>query len=153
MATYQVRERLDVYEPRRAVQARAEWLGFSRSDCQELAIVVSELVSNIIKYGISGSVEIQNVWHLDHGPGIAVVARDVGPPFHDLDMAVRDGCDDRGPIDPAMLLKRGGLGSGLGAVIRLTDSFRVEHLPEGKQVCVVRYLERVSRRVGRRAVT
>src|SRR5262245_32464724 len=107
MATFPVRETLDVYEPRRAIQAIAERLGFSRSDCRELAIVVSELASNIIKYGVSGTITIEGVCDPQCGLGVSVVAQDVGPPFHDLTLAVRDGYDDRGPIDPATLLRRG----------------------------------------------
>jgi hypothetical protein len=42
--------------------------------------------------------------------------------------------DDQGPIDPALLLRRGGLGTGLGAVARFAD--RVEYHEEevGKTV-------------------
>jgi anti-sigma regulatory factor (Ser/Thr protein kinase) len=145
MATFQVREPLDVFEPRRAIQAIAERLGFARSDCRELAIVVSELASNIIKYGVSGSISIEGACDPDHGLGVSVVAEDVGPPFYNLSLAIQDGYDDRGPIDPASLLKRRGLGAGLGAVIRLTDKFHVIPLAKGKQVCAVRYLRRTSR--------
>src|SRR4051812_24872160 len=142
MATYQIREPLDVYEPRRAIQVLAEKAGFASSECRELAIVVSELASNIVKYGVRGTIAIEEIWDQDRGRGITVVAQDTGPPFHDLSMAVRDGYNDRGPIDPSTLLKRGGLGTGLGAVIRLTDTFQVRRLPQGKQVCTVRYLLR-----------
>jgi serine/threonine-protein kinase RsbT len=144
MATFQVREHLDVYEPRRIIQKLAEQMGFSRNDCRELAIVVSELASNIIKYGIRGSITIQGASDPARGPGISIMAEDVGPPFHDLTLAIQDGYDDRGPIDPATLLRRGGLGTGLGAVVRLTDSFVVHPLAKGKQVCAVRYVRRPS---------
>jgi anti-sigma regulatory factor (Ser/Thr protein kinase) len=75
-----------------------------------------------------------------------VIARDVGPPFHDLELALRDGYNDRGPIDPATLLRRGGLGTGLGAVQRLTDSLDVIYVSGGKAIEVVRYLKRPRRR-------
>jgi anti-sigma regulatory factor (Ser/Thr protein kinase) len=142
METFQVREPLDVYEPRRAVQVLAERVGFSRSECKELAIVVSELVSNIVKYGVRGSIELEEAWDSARGRGVAIAACDVGPPFHDLAMAMQDGYDDRGPIDPLHLLKRRGIGAGLGAVVRLTDTFHVEPLAVGKRVCAVRYLKR-----------
>ena len=117
-------------------------LGFRRKDCQELAIVVSELCSNIIKYGIRGSVEIEPVSDAENGLGVSIVASDVGPPFRDFGIALQDGCDDSGPIDPATLLRRGGLGIGLGAVVRLMDSLELRQGQNGKEIRAVRYLKR-----------
>lgn len=142
MPLYAVREALDVYEPRRAVHRFATQLGFSRSDCQELSIIVSELGSNIVKYGCSGSIAFDALEDQTHGRGVQIMAEDSGPPFHDLKLALRDGYDDRGPIDPLSLLTRGGLGTGLGAVLRLSDSFEVEQGAQGKRIIVTRYLRR-----------
>ncbi len=125
------------------MQELARAAGFTRHDGQELAIVISELVSNILKYGVRGCVELQSVAHPQ--PAIHIVARDEGPQFHDLQLALRDGFSDRGPIDPATLLKRGGNGTGLGAIVRLTDSFRVEQLPKGKAIHVARLRKRPRR--------
>jgi anti-sigma regulatory factor (Ser/Thr protein kinase) len=71
---------------------------------------------------------------------VEVVARDQGPPFRDLGIALRDGCDDRGPIDAALLGRRQGLGSGLGAVARFTHALSVEAEPNGKRIIVTRYV-------------
>jgi hypothetical protein len=49
-------------------------------------------------------------------------------------MATTDHHDDRGPIDPSLLLHRGGLGTGLGAVLRLSDRFEYRELEEGKEI-------------------
>jgi len=115
--------------------------GFDVRRATELAIVVSELASNIVKHGVRG--EIRLVWNPGTPPNgeIAVEARDVGPPIHDLQLAMTDGYDDRGPIDPALILRRGGLGTGLGAVARLADrlDYRVE---EGGKVITARFLPR-----------
>jgi len=139
---FDVREALDLYGPRRAIRDMATALDFPRSAGQELAIVVSELVSNILKYGVRGSLRFEVVNSQQHGAGIQVVARDEGPPFYDLELALRDGFDDRGPIDPGTLLKRGGLGTGMGAIVRMTDSFQVEPSVTGKEIRVVRYRQR-----------
>jgi anti-sigma regulatory factor (Ser/Thr protein kinase) len=120
-------------------------IGFSKRECQELAIVASELTSNILKYGIRGSIQMEPISDT-RGNGLIVTASDCGPPFHDLASAVLDGHDDRGPIDPLQMLKRKGIGGGLGAVLRLTHSFHVEALDVGKKVLVVRYLRRQSKR-------
>jgi serine/threonine-protein kinase RsbT len=141
---YAIRHPADLYEPRRAIRDLATDSGFTRQDGQELAIVVSELISNILKYGVRGSIELKGL--SGDKPGIHIIARDEGPPFHDLTLALRDGFSDRGPIDPATLLNRGGLGLGLGAIVRMSDSFRVDPLPRGKEIHVVRYRAR-----GRRA--
>jgi anti-sigma regulatory factor (Ser/Thr protein kinase) len=69
-------------------------------------------------------------------------SRDEGPAFHDLQLALRDGFNDRGPIDSGTLLKRGGFGAGLGAVVRMTDSFRVNLLSCGKEIHVMRFRTR-----------
>jgi len=146
MQVFEVRQAMDLYGPRRAVRDVGATLGFSRNDCQELAIVVSELTSNILKYGICGSVELSALDGDQGGKGIRVTARDVGPPFHDFELALRDGYNDRGPIDPATLLRRGGLGTGLGAVQRLTDRLEVSYVKGGKAIEVIRYLKRPRRR-------
>lgn len=121
-----------------APQARrlAHLFGFSVKRAAEIAIVVSELVSNIAKHGIRGDVTVQS-----DDPGtprgtLTVIARDIGPPIRDLATAVTDGCDGEGPIDPAHFLRRGGLGTGLGAVVRLSDRFEVREYPEGKEIIV-----------------
>lgn len=142
---FAIKHPADLYEPRRAVRDLAQSTGFTSHDGQELAIVISELVSNILKYGVRGSIELALL--ASTKPGIHIVARDEGPPFHDLELALKDGFNDRGPIDPASLLKRGGLGTGLGAIVRMSDSFRVDHLPQGKMIHVVRYIARGRRRI------
>ena len=104
----------------------------------EIAIVVSELASNIVKHGVKG--EIRLLWNPENGE-IAVEAHDVGPPIHDLQLAMTDGYDDRGPIDPALILRRGGLGTGLGAIARLADRLEVREEAGGK-VLTARFLLR-----------
>lgn len=139
---FSIRDSLDLYGARRSLVALGTRLKFSSSSCQELAIVVSELISNILKYGKRGVVSYEPVNDDHHGTGIRVVAHDEGPPFHDLELALRDGFSDRGPIDPVALFNRGGLGLGMGAIVRLTDSFEVRPVPGGKEICVVRYRAR-----------
>ncbi len=142
MATHAIKTALDVYGPRKTLEHVCSELGFARAARQELAIVVSELCSNIVKYGVRGSVDIDKVNDPTYGPGVVIAARDVGRPFHDFQMALNDGCDDHGPIDPGTLMKRGGLGIGLGAVVRLTDSIELTQEPSGKTIRVCRYVRR-----------
>ncbi|HEY0555424.1 MAG TPA: ATP-binding protein [Thermoanaerobaculia bacterium] len=108
----------------------------------EMAIVVSELASNIVKHGVRGEIRLR--WDSGvppHGE-ITVEAHDVGPPIHDLEMAMTDGWDDRGPIDPAHTLRRGGLGTGLGAVDRLADKLEYRDEEGGGKVITARFVVR-----------
>jgi len=117
-------------------QARrlARGFGLAPKRAGELAIVVSELASNIVKHGIRGEIVITHDTKTPPSGEIRVDARDVGPPIRNLQTAMLDGHDDRGPIDPALFLRRGGLGTGLGAVARLADRVEYREEDEGKTV-------------------
>jgi anti-sigma regulatory factor (Ser/Thr protein kinase) len=131
---YPVRQWADVAIARHQARRMAREHGLAPRRAGEVAIVVSELASNIVKYGVRGEVAVA----IDTRPAAAamvvVTARDAGPPFRDLATALRDGHDDRSPIDPAVLVQRGGLGTGLGAVLRLTDRLEVRQEPTGKEI-------------------
>jgi len=139
MPSYDVRDWVDVFCVQRKVFQFAAGLGFSKRESGELTIVASELASNILKYGIMGAIRVETVED-ERGLGLTLAASDRGPPFHSIAAALQDGWSDRGPIDPLDMLKRRGIGGGLGAVLRFTDSFRVDSETDGKTVHVVRYL-------------
>jgi anti-sigma regulatory factor (Ser/Thr protein kinase) len=117
-------------------------IGFDRRACVEIAIATSELAVNIAKYGVRGHVTLERVDDPQKGPGIAILASDAGPPFHDFAMALKDGFDDEGPLEPGKMLGRHGLGAGLGAVARFTHELGWEPTAEGKIVRAVRYMNR-----------
>jgi anti-sigma regulatory factor (Ser/Thr protein kinase) len=145
MHEHPVEHQADVIAVRLAAQEFARTLGFTEVECKEISIVASELASNIIKYGVRGTVRFDAVIDPERGSGVRLVACDQGPAFHDFDMALRDGCDDKGPLDPATLLGRGGIGAGLGAVARLSDAIGWEPAPSGKQVWAIRFARRRKR--------
>ncbi len=133
-SVHPVRGRADVVVARRAAQRLGLRVGLSQRRATEIAIVVSELATNIVKYGVRG--EVAFLWEPGRPDTFTVVAKDVGPPIRDLESALLDGCDDQGPIDPALLAGRGGLGSGLGAVVRLADRFECRQDAGGKEITV-----------------
>ena len=133
-----------MYGARTAVRSYAAALGFGRTIQSELVIVVSELASNILKYGVRGEIVFRRVTDDSNRPGIEILARDMGPPIKDFESAVRDGWTDGAPIDPAKLLRRRGIGAGLGAVLRLTDSVSYERTPHGKVISARRIVRRMS---------
>ena len=142
MPVFRIDHVVDTYAARRGARELATSIGFDRRAATELAIAVSELGSNIIKYGVRGGISVELITDAEHGRGIRIIAADHGPPFCDFATALRDGFDDRGPLDPVTFLARHGIGAGLGAVTRFTDSIALEPAPDGKRIIVVRYLKR-----------
>lgn len=139
--SYRVVEDIAAFTVRRGVRDLARQIGFGEKACEELVIVVSELSSNILKYGVAGTIEMGPVEDLDHGAGIQIVAEDETPPF-DLPTALRDGHDARGQLDPAKIFRRGGIGAGMGAIVRFSHIIQMEPCPHGKRIRVVRFLRR-----------
>jgi anti-sigma regulatory factor (Ser/Thr protein kinase) len=139
-----IQERTSVVVAASQAQRFALHWGLPARRATELAIVVSELASNIVKHGVRGEIRLR--WDSAVAPRgeITVEAHDVGPPIHDLKMAMTDGWNDRGPIDPTHALRRGGLGTGLGAVARLADrlEYREKAKGEGGKVITARFLLR-----------
>lgn len=122
----------------------ASQLGFEREVVEELVVVISELTSNIIKYGRRGMIELSGLHHETGTRGISIVAEDETPPF-DLLLSLRDGYDSKGKLDPALVYGRGGIGAGLGAVARLSDAIELVPHGEGKRIVVRRLLGRPRR--------
>ena len=111
----------------------------------ELVIVVSELASNVLKYGIRGEMTFHPVLDESGRIGIEITARDEGPPIKDFESALRDGWTDGAPIDPVRLPRHRGIGAGLRAVARLSDSLVYASVPSGKVITVRRFLQRFPR--------
>jgi anti-sigma regulatory factor (Ser/Thr protein kinase) len=139
-----VYEDISIFAARSMARTFAGEQGFVPEVCEELVVVVSELASNILKYGRRGWIEVSMVETPERGRGLMIVAEDETPPF-DLNRALVDGHDVNGKLDPARVYKRGGIAAGLGAVSRLSDS--IEQVPHGggKRI-VVRRFERRPRR-------
>jgi anti-sigma regulatory factor (Ser/Thr protein kinase) len=133
----------DTYTVQSATKNFAMRVGFSRIAATELAIVASELTSNVLKYGVKGSLVLERVD--DPARGVRVTAFDEGPPFASFETALRDDSDDQGPLSPAAYGRRRGIGRGLGAVSRLSDACGWEPEARGKRVWAVRYLQRGPR--------
>ncbi|APR76457.1 Hypothetical protein A7982_01804 [Minicystis rosea] len=132
----------DPFPVQHEARALASRFGFARRDATEIAIAASELASNVLKYGVRGMVVIEAVHHPTRGLGVRLTAFDEGPPFVAFEDALRDGCDARGPLDPAAFAGRRGFGTGLGTVQRFTDLCGWAPEARGKRVWALRFLER-----------
>jgi len=115
-----------IWAARRAMDAASK-IGMSRQACAEVGVIVSELVTNAVKFAGSGRVQL-------HGreDAMEIVVEDAGPGLADPETAVVDGYSEgtmrSADDDPR---KRRGLGSGLGAVKRLADELVITRRAEG----------------------
>ena len=138
---FRVEAELDVFDARRGADRLARGAGFTRADAGFVTLIVSELGYNIVRHGHGGHIALDISSHAEHGTALRIVAHDHGPEIRDFALASRDGHDGAGPIDPALLIQRAGIGSGLGAIVRLSHEFRYEHRDGGNVFTVTRYLK------------
>lgn len=113
---------------RRTAQKLAERIGFDATDAGRVALVVTELASNVLKHAGRGELHLRT---LDRGDfsGIEVLAIDRGQGL-DLHACLADGFSTRGTQ-----------GIGLGAVSRQTQVFDVYSDPRGT-VILARFFQR-----------
>lgn len=98
--------------PRRAAVALAHELGFDETRTGRVALVATELATNISQHAGQGEILIRHTGGED--PAVEVLAVDKGPGIADLDRALADGFSTAGT-----------LGHGLGSVGRQADEFEV----------------------------
>jgi len=112
-------------------------IGFEGRALAEIAVVVSELVTNALKFAGAGVVRARRV----DAPrrGIEIAVEDRGPGIVDPAAATVDGFSEGRLLAPEDYAHRTrGLGAGLGAVARLTDELRIDSPPAGGVRVVVR---------------
>ncbi|MDB5701278.1 MAG: putative anti-sigma regulatory factor, partial [Sphingomonadales bacterium] len=106
MRAVTVTEVSQVGEARRFASDLAALHGFDEQDAGRVALVATELATNLIKHGGGGELLIS--WFDDRtGCGIECIALDKGSGMDNVDAAMRDGYSTAGTA-----------GTGLGAVIR-----------------------------------
>src|SRR5262249_7103177 len=107
----------------------AQLLGFAATDCDEIALVVSELASNVIKHATGGIFQFTS---LERGgrTGLCIECEDTGGGLANPDQALTDGYSTAGS-----------LGIGLGAVNRLMDDLELHNRAgEGLRVVCHRWI-------------
>lgn len=106
MRSIEVREQSQVAEARRVAVATARAQGFGEEDASRVAIVASELATNLLKHGGGGELLVGS--HDDRtGSGVELLALDKGLGMADVDASSRDGHSTAGSY-----------GNGLGAIKR-----------------------------------
>ncbi|GGB19653.1 ATP-binding protein [Allosediminivita pacifica] len=110
--------RADVAVARQQARAEARLAGLPPDRIESVAIVATELVTNIVKYAGSGRFLAQTM-DLPRGPRLALIASDAGPGIPDIDRMRRD-----------LVSSAASAGIGLGAIERLSDRAEIMTSPE-----------------------
>ncbi len=101
----------DVAAVRRSGQKLADALGFNETRAGQLALIITEAATNILKHAGEGEIHVGPA-QSSAGIGVDVLAIDKGPGIRDLDASLIDGVSTAGTS-----------GTGLGALNRLADEF------------------------------
>ncbi len=94
-------------------------LGFNEHDCEQIAIVVTELATNLIKHANGGTIKLAHISDLTQ-TGIQIESEDKGPGIVRAYDSLADGYS-----------LSNGLGYGLGTVNRLMDDLHIISPSEG----------------------
>jgi Anti-sigma regulatory factor (Ser/Thr protein kinase) len=108
----------DVLTAQQTVRKIASEVGFDSTRIEEIAVVVSELATNLIKHAGRGNLTITSLT-TDGRVGIQIESDDDGPGIENIDQAMTDGFSTIGS-----------LGYGLGTVNRLMDQMDIVSSPE-----------------------
>lgn len=123
-----VTESSQVAEARRSATALARGVGFNETATGQVALVVTELATNLVKHATNGVLVLRVVSEAN-GSSVEVLALDAGPGIADITACVRDGYSTAGSP-----------GTGLGAIIRLSSLSEIYSL-QGKGTAVLARLQ------------
>lgn len=101
---------------RRTAVALAEKLGFDETRRGELALIVTEVGTNLLQHAGGGDILLQPLPY--GGGGLEVLSLDRGPGMADVAQCMRDGYSTGGSR-----------GVGLGSILRLASAFDLHSLP------------------------
>jgi anti-sigma regulatory factor (Ser/Thr protein kinase) len=119
-------------EARRKVVAYADDLKMGETRLGEIALVTTELATNLAKHAKQGYILAQRVGQSDK-PGLRVMGIDKGPGIADIPRALSDGHSTAGSM-----------GTGLGAIRRLSDHFEIYSVPGSGTVISTEFWQGVS---------
>lgn len=122
----QVEDESGVGLVRRAATEIARKAGFDSTEMGRVAIVATELASNLLKHAGRGAI-LASRFDADAGEGVELIALDSGPGIPNLSLAMSDGFSTFGSA-----------GGGLGAIKRLSHAFDVYSAPQKGAVVLAR---------------
>lgn len=118
MISVSVTEASQVADVRRQATTLAKGSGFGETAAGRVAIVATELATNLVKYGSQGAILV-GTYEDDTGAGIELVALDKGTGMANVADALRDGHSTGGSA-----------GTGLGSVRRQSHAFDIASWPD-----------------------
>lgn len=121
---------------RREATALAAALGLDSADAGRVALVATELATNILKHAERGQVLLRPLRELTDRPGVELIALDKGPGMADLARCMQDGYSTAGSP-----------GTGLGALSRLASFLDVYTVVGQGTAVLARVLPRGAREV------
>lgn len=117
MRAIAVRDESQVAEARRGAVAVARTMGFGEEDAGRVAVVATELATNLVKHGNGGELLV-GAYDDRTGSGVECLALDKGRGMADVEASLRDGHSTAGSA-----------GTGLGAVRRGSHAFDIYSRP------------------------
>jgi anti-sigma regulatory factor (Ser/Thr protein kinase) len=113
-----VDETSKVGDARRRATLLAGHLGFDETAQGKVALVATEVASNLLKHGGGGELIVQGLEYETGGEGLEIYALDSGRGIHDVGQSLADGYSTAGSP-----------GTGLGAINRLVNSLEIYSSP------------------------
>ena len=116
--TFEISEPSHVAEARRFTRELAEDAGFNESQAGCVALVTTELATNLLKHASRGEIVVRPI--VKHGiAGVELLALDKGSGIANVSESLRDGYSTAGTA-----------GTGLGAIARLAAEFDIQSQPD-----------------------
>jgi len=117
MLAVPVQDQSQVAEARRRSAAVAERFGLKEADAGRVALVATELATNLLKHGAGGEM-LAGPYEDNTGSGVEVLALDRGPGMPNVAACIADGYSTAGSA-----------GRGIGAVVRQSNAFDIATWP------------------------
>ncbi len=118
-----VRERSQVSAARLQLRDLAHAAGFSEADEYRAGIVVTELATNLVKHATAGGDILMRAIGRGRHAQVELLSLDQGPGIGDIGEALRDGISSGGSP-----------GTGLGAIVRLSEVFDIHSSGAGTAI-------------------
>ena len=131
----EVAELTQAGDARRKVTAFAERMEIEPRRSGEIALVTTELATNLVKHAKRGHILAQGL-EQSGTAGLRVMGIDKGPGIADIPRALSDGHSTAGSM-----------GTGLGAIRRISDRFEIYSIPGSGTVVAAEFWQGKARRI------